>query len=98
MESRPARQRTLRSSFKWCYQLVDAQKQCLSQRLSVFTGGCTCEFAAAVCAALNGEEGVWNLLGRVALLLDKSPLQAIHQDGKQSLMVLLETIREYGLE
>ncbi|HKF39332.1 MAG TPA: hypothetical protein VKB35_20720, partial [Ktedonobacteraceae bacterium] len=82
----------------WSYQLLDAQEQRLFRRLSVFTGGCTLEAAAAVCAALDGEEGTGDILGRVTSLLDKSLLQTVQQEDKESRLVMLETIREYGLE
>jgi predicted ATPase/transcriptional regulator with XRE-family HTH domain len=94
----PERQQTLRNTILWSYQLLDAQEQRLFRRLSVFAGGCTLEAAAAVCAALDGEEGAEHLLERVTSLLDKSLLRTIQQEGKQSRLVMLETIREYGLE
>ena len=94
----PRRQQTLRNTILWSYQLLDAQEQRLFRRLSVFAGGCTLEAAAAVCAALDGDEGAGHILERVSSLLDKSLLQAIQQEGKESRLVMLETIREYGLE
>jgi hypothetical protein len=77
---------------------LDAQEQRLFRRLSVFAGGCTLEAATAVCAARDGEEGAGHFLERVTSLLDKSLLQTIQQEGKESRLVMLETIREYGLE
>jgi tetratricopeptide (TPR) repeat protein len=68
------------------------------RQLSVFAGGCTLEAAEAVCSALDGEERAGHLLERVTSLLDKSLLQTIQQEGKESLLLMLETIREYGLE
>jgi predicted ATPase/transcriptional regulator with XRE-family HTH domain len=94
----PERQQTLRNTLLWSYQLLDDQEQCLFRRLSVFAGGCTLEAISAVCAALDGEVGVRHLLEHVTSLLDKSLLQIIQQEGKESRIVMLETIREYGLE
>ncbi|HKF35365.1 MAG TPA: tetratricopeptide repeat protein, partial [Ktedonobacteraceae bacterium] len=94
----PLRQQTLRNTLLWSYQLLDEEEQRLFRRLSVFAGGCTLEAAEAVCAALDGEEGAAHILERVTSLLDKSLLQTIQQEGKESRLVMLETIREYGLE
>jgi len=94
----PERQQTLRNTILWSYQLLDAQEQYLFRQLSVFAGGCTLEAAAAVCTSLDGEEGEGKLLERVTSLLDKSLLQTVQQVGKESRLVMLETIREYGLE
>jgi len=94
----PIRQQTLRNTILWSYQLLQAQEQRLFRRLSVFAGGCTLEAAEAVCAALDGDEGAGHLLECVTSLLDKSLLQTIQQEGKESRLVMLETIREYGLE
>jgi tetratricopeptide (TPR) repeat protein len=74
------------------------QEQRLFGQLSVFAGGCTLEAAEAVCTALDREESAEHLLEHLSSLLDKSLLQTIQQEGKESRLVMLETIREYGLE
>jgi predicted ATPase/transcriptional regulator with XRE-family HTH domain len=94
----PERQQSLRNTILWSYQLLDAREQNLFRRLSIFAGGCTLEAAAAVCAALDGEQSAGHLLERVTSLLDKSLLRTVQQEGKESRLVMLETIREYGLE
>jgi predicted ATPase len=94
----PARQQTLRSTLLWSYQSLDEEEQRLFRRLSVFAGGCMLEAAEAVYAALDGKESAGYLLERVTSLLDKSLLLTIQQEGKESRLVMLETIREYGLE
>jgi predicted ATPase/transcriptional regulator with XRE-family HTH domain len=93
----PGRQQTLRNTILWSYQLLQAHEQRLFQRLSVFAGGCKLEVAEAVCTALDGARAEY-ILESVASLLDKSLLQTIQQEGKESRLYLLETIREYGLE
>ncbi len=94
----PARQQTLRDTISWSYNLLDAAEQQLFRRLSVFVGGCTLEAVEAVCA--TGEDGgeAGQVLDRVASLIDKSLLQQTEQEGQEPRLVMLETIREYGLE
>src|SRR5205085_670682 len=92
----PERQQTLRKTIAWSYNLLDAQEQRLFQRLSVFAGGCTLEALEAVCAAFGDEAGT--VLDGVASLIDKSLLQQTEQEGEEPRLVMLETIREYGLE
>jgi predicted ATPase len=94
----PVRQQTLRNTILWSYQLLQAQEQRLFRRLSVCAGGCQLQAAEAMCAALDGDERTEHLLESVTSLLDKSLLQTVQQEGKESRLVMLETIREYGLE
>jgi predicted ATPase/DNA-binding CsgD family transcriptional regulator len=92
----PARQQTLRNTIEWSYHLLDASEQRLFRRLSVFVGGCTLEEAEAVCATLGDEAEL--VLDGVASLADKSLLQQTEQGGEEPRLVMLETLREYGLE
>ncbi len=94
----PARQQTLRNTLAWSYNLLDAQEQRLFRRLAVFVGGCTLEAIEAVCIALETSNPTMSTLDSVASLIDKSILQQTEQEGEQSRLVMLETIREYGLE
>ena len=92
----PTRQQTLRNTIQWSYQLLDTQEQRLFRRLSVFVGGCTLEAAETLWGALGDEAG-WVLDG-LASLIDKSLLQQREQEGEEPRLLMLETIREYGLE
>jgi predicted ATPase/class 3 adenylate cyclase/DNA-binding CsgD family transcriptional regulator len=94
----PTRQQTLRNTIAWSYNLLDAAEQRLFRRLSVFVGGCTLEAIEAIYTALNDNQGTGQLLDRVASLIDKSLLQQTEQEGEEPRLVMLETIREYGLE
>ena len=94
----PARQQTLRNTIAWSYNLLDAQEQRLFRRLSVFAGGCTLDAIEAVSIALETSSPTISLLDSVASLIDKSMLQQTEQEGEQPRLVMLETIREYGLE
>jgi DNA-binding CsgD family transcriptional regulator/tetratricopeptide (TPR) repeat protein len=92
----PRRQQTLRNTIEWSYELLDAHGQRLFRRLSVFVGGCDLEAVEAVCTALDG--GAEAVLDSVSTLLDESLLQHIEQEDGGTRLLMLETIREYGLE
>jgi predicted ATPase/class 3 adenylate cyclase len=91
----PARQQTLRNTLQWSCDLLSEQEQRLFRRLSVFVGGCTLEAAAAVCNAGAGQ--AMDILLGITSLLDKSLLQQIEQEAEEPRLLMLETIREYGL-
>jgi predicted ATPase/class 3 adenylate cyclase/DNA-binding CsgD family transcriptional regulator len=92
----PARQQTLRNTIEWSYQLLDAQEQQLFRRLSAFVDGCTLETIEAICDALDKNNEAVSVLDGVASLIDKSLLQ--QTELMEPRLVMLETIREYGLE
>jgi predicted ATPase/DNA-binding CsgD family transcriptional regulator len=92
----PARQRTLRDAIAWSYDLLDEVQQRLFRRLAVFVGGCTLDAVEAICVASHDPDV--DVLDGVATLVDMNLLR--HEDGgdDESRLVMLETIREYGLE
>ena len=92
----PARQQTLRNTLAWSYDLLDAQEQLLFRRLSVFVGGCTLAAVEAVYSTLGGRST--EVMEGVASLIDKSLLQQTEQEGEEPRLLMLETVREYGLE
>jgi predicted ATPase/serine/threonine protein kinase/DNA-binding CsgD family transcriptional regulator len=94
----PARQQTLRNTIAWSYNLLDAAEQRLFRRLSVFVDGCTLSAIDAVIAALGNEDEAALALDGIASLVDKSLLQQTEQEGEEPRFVMLETIRDYGLE
>jgi predicted ATPase/DNA-binding CsgD family transcriptional regulator len=96
----PLRQQTLRNTIEWSYNLLDAEEQRLFRSLSAFVGGCTLDALEAVCAAPGNASAGLNgsVLDVVTSLLDKSLALQTTQDGQQPRLVMLETIREYGLE
>ncbi len=97
----PARQQTLRRTIQWSYDLLDAQEQHLFRLLSVFVGGCTLEAIEAIGTALSGAADAGWVLDGIDSLIDKSLLQQREMEvGKEQepRLLLLETIREYGLE
>jgi predicted ATPase/transcriptional regulator with XRE-family HTH domain len=93
----PARQKTLRNTIAWSYDLLSPEEQRIFRRLSAFVGGFTLESAVAVCTIL-GESAI-TVLDGVDSLIDKSMLLGLGQvGGEEQRFMMLETIREYGLE
>jgi predicted ATPase/DNA-binding CsgD family transcriptional regulator len=93
----PARQQTLRNTIAWSYDLLDTAEQRLFRRLSVFAGGCELSAVEAVCTPLHDGTPGEPVLDVVASLVDKSLLQQVEW-GEEPRLLMLETIREYGLE
>ena len=92
----PARQQTLRGAMDWSYGLLTPEEQTLFRRLSVFVGGCTLEAVEAVCDTRQ-DLGL-DVLDGMASMVDKSLAQQSEQSSGEPRFVMLETIREYGLE
>lgn len=86
----PARQRTLRETFRWSYELLGEGERCLLRRLSVFRG-CTLHAAEAVCGGAD-------VLDDLASLVDASLLRRTEQPDAEPWFAMLETVREYALE
>ena len=80
----PERQRTLRATIEWSYDLLSDEEKSLFARLAVFRGGCTLDAAEEVVdASLDGLQS----------LVDKS---LVRHSAERFWM--LETIREYAAE
>jgi len=95
----PARQQTLRNTLQWSYDLLTAQEQRLFRCFCVFVGGFTLEGAEAVSKlSYETEREAVSTLDVVGALLEKSFLLQGKQEGEEPRLVMLETIREYGLE
>ncbi|HEX5707051.1 MAG TPA: tetratricopeptide repeat protein, partial [Pyrinomonadaceae bacterium] len=92
----PMRQQTMSGAIAWSYDLLDDAGKCLFRRLSVFVGGATLEAAEAVCGDATGVGA--DVQDGVAALVDNSLLRQVEQQGGEPRFVMLETIREYGLE
>ena len=92
------RQRTLRATLDWSYDLLSAGERRLLDRLSVFAGGCTLDAAEEVCSGEGIAE--WEVLDLLGGLVNKSLvlLEVARQDQEQGRYRLLETVRQYGQE
>jgi predicted ATPase/DNA-binding CsgD family transcriptional regulator len=86
------RQQTLRNTIQWSYDLLTAEEQRLFRYLAVFVGGCMLEAVEAVC----GMKG--DVLNGVASLIDKNLVQQRDQINGEPRLIMLEMIREFGLE
>ena len=90
----PDRQRTLRATLDWSYDLLSDPERLLFARLAVFAGGWTLEAAGAVCEL--GDEA--EALEHMSALVDKSLVQQRASDRHEPRFAMLETVREYALE
>ncbi len=90
------RQKTLRATIDWSYNLLTEAERLLLQRLSVFAAGCTLEAAEAVCAGEDLEVG--SVLEGLAALVAKSMVIADRQQDKETRYRLLETVRQFAQE
>jgi len=88
----PARQRTLRATLDWSYDLLEADDQRLFAQLGLFAGGFSLQAAEEVCG-----EAEQDLLTRLRTLLDSSLLRHIEGHSEPRFM-MLELTREYALE
>jgi predicted ATPase len=89
----PDRQRTLRATLDWSYDLLSVAERSLFARLAVFAGDWTLGAAEAVCDFGNRAE----VVEHVSALVDKSLVQQTHVQHEPR-FAMLETVREYALE
>jgi predicted ATPase/class 3 adenylate cyclase len=92
----PERQRTLRRTIEWSYELLDESERQLFSRLSVFAGGADLD-AVEVVANREGELRLDTLDG-LASLVDKNLVRSMDTSEGTPRFSMLDTIREYGLE
>jgi predicted ATPase len=93
----PERQRTMRSTLDWSYELLGAAEKDLFARSSVFAGGFTLEAAEAVCAGgvVSGAE----VLATLGSLVEQSLILAEANEEDDELRYrMLEPVRQYALE
>lgn len=91
----PDRQRALRQTIAWSYDLLSAEERDLLQRLGVFVDGFTLTAAEAVA---DPAASTLDVRERVASLVDQSLLWRRDGDDGNSRFGMLETIREFALE
>jgi predicted ATPase/transcriptional regulator with XRE-family HTH domain len=105
----PARQRTIRSTLAWSYDLLDAHEQALFRQLGVFAAGCTITAAEAVATAgptsmdytaggTRLQHDTVEMLDTIERLIEQSLLRRETGRDGESRYTMLETIRAYALE
>ncbi len=92
----PARQRTLRATLDWSYNLLAEPERRVLARLSVLAGGAALDIVETV-AKDQAETGP-TVLASLARLVDASLVQRVDSPGAESRLKLLETVREYAGE
>jgi predicted ATPase/DNA-binding CsgD family transcriptional regulator len=92
----PARQQTMRDAIAWSYDLLTPEEQTFFRRLAVFVGGFTLEAAGIV--AGRGDDLGFDTLDGVASLVEQSLLREEDGGGNEPRFLMLETVREFGLE
>jgi predicted ATPase/class 3 adenylate cyclase/Tfp pilus assembly protein PilF len=90
----PERQRALRATIAWSYDLLTPGEQALFRRLAVFAGGMTLDAVAYV----GRPEGTIDALDGLERLVEHSLIQTTGDGESEPRFRMLETIREYGLE
>jgi predicted ATPase/class 3 adenylate cyclase len=87
------RQRTLRATIEWSYELLPEAERELFAQLGVFVGGARLDAAEALCESIGID-----VLDGLHSLVEKSLLrQRADADGEPRFW-MLETIRDYALE
>src|SRR5215469_265353 len=92
----PVRQQTLRNTIEWSYHLLGEEEQRLFRRLSVFVGGWQLSAAEALCQE-RGQADL-DVLNGLSALLDNSLIQAGEEGAEEPRYLMLQTVREFGLE
>jgi len=91
----PARQQALRRVIAWSYDLLNENEQELFRQLAVFVNGCTVDAVEAVTGNHPDRVSIMDQLGS---LIDKSLLREVEDISGKPRYVMLETLREFGLE
>ncbi len=98
-DDRPARHGTMRTVMEWSYVLLTDEERALFCRLAVFTGGVSLEGAEAVATELAAHAPTASrALDVIASLSSKSLIQSEEQPDGEPRLVMLETVREFGLD
>jgi predicted ATPase/DNA-binding CsgD family transcriptional regulator len=99
----PDRQRTMRATVEWSYDLLEEHEQRLVRRMAVFAADCSLDSIEAVCAdqepypADSQLEGP-TLLDALATLVDLHLVEPDDRTPADARFGMLVTIREFGRE
>jgi predicted ATPase/transcriptional regulator with XRE-family HTH domain len=92
----PARQRTLRDTIAWSYELLSEPERLLLRRSAVFAGGWTLDGLAAICEP-EGASAL-DLLAGMASLVDQCMVRQDEGSDGEPRFDMLQTIRAFALE
>jgi predicted ATPase/class 3 adenylate cyclase len=87
-----ARQRTIRATIEWSYDLLPDDERALFAQLSVFVGGCRLDAAEALCRA------DLDILDGLQSMVENSLLRRRADSDGEPRFWMLETIRDYACE
>jgi predicted ATPase/class 3 adenylate cyclase len=90
----PARQRTMRDAIAWSYDLLSPEEQNLFRRLAIIAGA----FTLAAAEAVTAPEGDLCVFDGIAALIEQSLLRQAAGPVDEPRFVMLEIVREFGLE
>ena len=91
----PTRQRTLRSTIEWSYELLDSEERAMFGLLSLYSPA-RVESVEEVAARVEALRDV-DVVDQLASLVDKSLVRSV-VDRDRPRLWMLETIREYAAE
>ena len=95
---RPARHGTMRAVLDWSYNLLTEPERALFCRLAVFVGGASLDAVEAIARDIVRDSDVsMPVLELVSSLASKSLAKAEELADGEPRIVMLETVREYGL-
>jgi predicted ATPase/class 3 adenylate cyclase len=91
----PPRQRTLRGTIQWSYELLDDDERAIFQLLALFSAA-RVESVEEVASTVGSLAGI-DVVDRLTSLIDKSLVRsAVDAQGQR--LSMLETIRDFALE
>jgi predicted ATPase/class 3 adenylate cyclase len=91
----PARQRTLRATLAWSYDLLDEAEQRLFRRLAAFVGGAG---LVEIEAIADVDPPLSDAIGSLETLVDRSLVRVRRGRSAEDRYGLFETMRTYGRE
>jgi len=90
----PTRQKKLRDTIQWSYDLLKENERRLFERLTVFNGGGTLQAVETICG--DGISG--NVSNILSALVNKNMVLAQEKGDGEIYFGLLETIKQFGYE